>query len=217
MIKVPEVVKELLENDEVAIEALQAGLLNFSAYADKIHRQVENATFKKVMKGTVVVALSRLAKTTNVKPPRKPDVKVKNLKLTSSLACVSFKKTVDLQRKLAVIHPFTISTNDLFSVIEGVSEVTVICSEESLEELLKHITSPIKSKFTNLAAITAQLPEEYAHTPNIYHVLINSLAAKRINIVEIVSTYTEISFLVKKEDMENALKALNIYFRNKNT
>jgi len=217
MIKVPEVVQELLQNDEVALEALQAGLLNFSAYADKIHKKVEKLTFKPVKKGTVVVALTRLVKKAHLAPQRKPDIQLTNLRLTSSLVCLSFKKTADLQRQLAVIHPFNISTNDLFSVTEGVTEVTIICSEDSLADILKHIKAPIKSQFSDLVAVTAQLPEEATHIPNVYHVLINSLASKRINIVELVSTFTEISFLVKKDDMETTLKALNLYFPSKKT
>ncbi len=212
MIKVPSVVQELLQNDEVALEALLAGLLNFSAYADVIHKKVEKLTFKPVKRGTIVVSLTRLAKKGKLQPQLRPDVKITNIRLTSSLAGLSFKKTADLQRNLAVIHPFNISVNDLFAVTQGVGEITIICSEESKQELLKHIKAPIKSQLHNLAAITVQIPKEYIHIPNVYHVLISSLASKRINIVELVSTFTEISFVVNKEDMETAFKMLNMYF-----
>lgn len=212
MIKVPDVVEELLLNDEVALEGLQAGLLNFSAYADKIHGKVEKLTLKPVKKGTVVVAIARLAKKGKFQSPLRPEVKLTNIKLTSSLTCLTFKKTPDLQRQLAVIHPFNLATNDLFSVTEGVSEVTLICSEDSLANILKHMKAPIKSQYNDLVAITVQLPKEYDAIPNVYHVLFTSLASKRINIVELVSTFTEISFLVKKEDMETAFKILNLYF-----
>lgn len=212
MLKVADIVADLINSNELALESMRAGLLNLSAYADKIHSQVENATLKEVQKGTIVVALSRLAKDTIKEPQLKPEVKVKNLKLTSSLACVSFEKTADLQRKIAVLHPFQIAQNDLFAITEGASEVTLICNEGGLEEITKKIKAPIKSHFTDLVAITLSLPEHYAQTPNVYHVLINALASKRINIIEVVSTYTEISFLVAKEDMEEALKALNLFF-----
>lgn len=217
MIKVTDVVQDLILMDELALEALSAGLLNLSAYADKIHSQVENATFKEVQKGTIVVALSRLSKRAASKPQLKPEVKIKNLKLTSSLACTNFEKTADLQRKIAVLHPFQVSTNDIFSVTEGLNEVTIVCSEESIDQITKSLNSPIKSQFADLVAVTLKLPEHYAQIPNIYYVLINSLAVKRINLIEIVSTFTEISFIVKKEDMEKTIKALNIYFKGQST
>lgn len=212
MLKVSDIVADLIKSDELALESMRAGFLNLSAYADKIQSQVENATFKEVQKGTVVVALSRLAKDAARQSQLKPEVKVKNLKLTSSLACVSYEKTPDLQRKIAVLHPFQIASTDLFAISEGVTEITLICSENSLDEIIKKIKAPIKSQFSDLVAITLQLPEHYSQTPNVYFVLLNALAAKRINLVEIVSTYSEISFLVNKRDMEEALKALNLFF-----
>ncbi len=213
MIKVTEIVADLIRSDELALESMRAGLLNLSAYADKIRPQVENATYKEVQKGTIVVALSRLSKNAALEPQLKPEVKVKNLKLTSSLVCLNFDKTADLQRKIAVLYPFQVTANEIFSVTEGLNEITFICSEESMDKIIRELKSPIKSQFSDLVAITLQLPEHYAQTPNVYHVLINSLAAKRINIVEVVSTFSEISFLVKKEDMEEAIKALNLFFK----
>jgi len=48
--------------------------------------------------------------------------------------------------------------------------------------------------------------------PNVFYVLFSALAAKRIVILEVVSTFTEITFLVKRDDMEQTLAALNTYF-----
>ena len=50
MIKITDTVLDLISADELALEAMRAGLLNYSAYADKIHSQVENLTKKPVKK-----------------------------------------------------------------------------------------------------------------------------------------------------------------------
>lgn len=213
MIKITDVVANLIESDELALESLRAGLLNLSAYADKIHSQVENITYKEVQKGTIVVALSRISKNlSDLTPTLKPEVKLSNLSVKSALSAITFEKTPDIQRKVAVLHPFQLTTDDLFAVSEGPSEVTLICHEKSKEKILKHFIVKPKSEFSDLVAITAEFPKEYANTPNIYFVVIGALAAKRINIIEIVSTLNETTFLISKDDLEEAVGALNLYF-----
>lgn len=214
MIKVTDIVEQIVKSDELALESLREGLLNLSAYADKIHSQVENATFKEIRKGTIVVALSRLAKDIEADktPPLKPQLKLNNIGVKSSLYGIVFDKTADIQRKISVLHPFQISIDDLFALSEGSSEVTLICTDKSKDKILSHFGAPAKFEFDDLVAITVQYSKDFAQTPNIYYVLISALAQKRINIVEIIANYTEVSFIVKKQDMEEALAALNMYF-----
>ncbi len=214
MIKVADIVEQLIKTDELALESLRGGLLNLSAYADKILPQVRNATWNEAKKGTVVVALSRFAKTlaSDKTPSLKPNLQLSDIGVKSSLSGIVFDKTADIQRKIAVLHPFQISLDDLFSISEGPTEVTLICTDKSKEKILKSFDTSPKYLFEDLVAITVKYEEEYAKLPNVYYVLVSALAHKRINIVEIVANFTEVSFIIKKEDMEEALKSLNVYF-----
>lgn len=212
MIKVPNVVLELIQTDEIALEALRSGLLNLSAYAEKIHKRVENATKKPVKKGTIVVALSRLIKNLPKTAVLLPNIRLTNLSITSSLAILTYEKTAETQRKIAVLHPFTLATQDMFSVTEGPTEVTIVCSEKAKEKLMKHFGGKPKNRYADVVAVTAGLAKEFVGKPNVFYVLLGALAGKRIPILTIVNTNTEIAFLVKRDDMEQTLAALNIYF-----
>lgn len=217
MITVTQAVSEILQTDELALEALRAGLLNLSAYALKISARVENATFKKVKKGTIVVALSRAVKHLPEAPLLSPHVALTNLGVKSALTVLTYKKTADMQRKISVMNPFILGIHELFAVTEGQEEITIICADSAKDLFLRHagINIKPKSQFHSVVAITASLKEKDIQTPNLLYTLLRTLAVKRINIIELVSTYTEISFIVKKEDMETALAALNVYFANK--
>ncbi len=212
MIKVSDIVVELIERDEVALESLRAGLLNLSAYAEKIHRQVENATKKPVKKGTIVVALSRASKSLAKTTPLLPDVRLTNLRITSSLAILSYPKTPEIQRKVSVLHPFTLAVQDMFSLTEGPAEVTIVCSEKAKEKLLRHFGGKAKATHNDVVAVTCAFDEKMVGQPNVFYVLFSALAAKRTVILQIVSTATEITFLVKQDDMEQTLAVLNTYF-----
>lgn len=211
MITVAQAVSEMVTKDELASEALAAGMLNLSAYTDIIHKQVEKATFKEVKRGTIVVALSRLAKLPSKgKKPLKPDVKIDNLSVKSALCSLTYDKTLDTQRNVAVLNPFKVSISDLFSVTESASEITLICTQRVLASVRQHMGPP-KSEVGDLVAVTAYVGKKYARLPNLHYVLFSALASKRIPIVEIVTSYTEISFIVDKKDMEETVKTLNVY------
>lgn len=213
MIKVSDVVLEILNSDELALEAMRSNLLNFSSYADKIHTQVENLTKKPVQRGTVVVTLTRIAKNlSKTTPPLRPDVQINNLSIKTGLTSLTFEKTVDLQRKVAVLNPFQISTTDLFSVIEGHSELTVVVTESALREVKKFLGTDPKAEIAYLAAITCEFDKKYAHIPNFYYTLLSSLATKRISVKQIISNFTEITFIVSEKDLDKAIYSLNAFY-----
>lgn len=213
MIKVTDTVLELIESDELALETARAGLLNLSAYADKILPQVENSAKKPVKKGTIVVALSRIIKNNHSSVASlKPDIQLSDLSIKSSLCALTYEKTADLQRRIAVLHPFQISITDLLTITEGPTEITLIVSDKAKEKIMKQMRVKPKQETDNLVAVTAAYNKEFTNLPNLHFVLLSALAAKRIQIIEIISTFTETTFIVKKEDMEQTLKALNFYF-----
>ena len=146
MIKITDTVLEIIQTDEIASEALRTGLLNLSAYADKIHKNVENATKKPVKRGTIVVALSRITKHLPNAAALIQDVSLTNIGIKSSLTILTYKKSIDTQRKISVMNPFLLPINDLFSVTEGPEEITIICSDRSKDIILKNICSKPKTK-----------------------------------------------------------------------
>ena len=212
MISVSNAVLEVIKEDEIALEACIQDLLNYSAYAEKIQKLVEEKTFKKVKKGTIVAALSRIAKR-KLKdiPLLKPEVKIHNLSVKAPLYTMVYNKTSDVQRRVSTLNPFLVSPADIFSVTECTTEILVSCSEKPREFIKKHIGIIPKKEFENIVAITAQFSEQYSEIPNLLHVLFTALAHKRINLMYVVSGYTEISFLVERKNLEETLKTLDGY------
>jgi hypothetical protein len=61
----------------------------------------------------------------------------------------------------------------------------------------------------NLASLTLRFPSRYLHTPNTTFALLRPLALNRINIVEVVSTYTELTVIVAEKDLQAAFAVLS--------
>src|SRR3989344_4096525 len=209
MINVSLKVGEIIRRDEVALEAMRGGLLNLSAYADKIHKEIEELTKKPVKRGTIVVALARMREELVKLPPLSPDIRMTNLSIKSGFNAFTYEKTLDIQRKIAMLHPFLLPLNDLFSITEGPSEITIIFAHRSKNMIKKHFSIAAKAEYEEIVAVTIQFPEEFSSVPNFLYSIFSKLAAKRINLIEVVSTFTEISFIVKREDMSEIVATFN--------
>jgi hypothetical protein len=74
------------------------------------------------------------------------------------------------------------------------------------KHVLKHF--PIKPKIVvhNLAAIGVSFDKKHFDIPNTFFSLISILARARINIAEIVSTYTELIFIVSEKDFSKSVE-----------
>ena len=93
MINISEKLKEILENDEIALEPTKAGFLNFSAYASSIHKELEKKCKKSIKHSTIVVSLTRIAKTLKKEADLKPTVYIEDLSIKSPLYELTYEKT----------------------------------------------------------------------------------------------------------------------------
>jgi hypothetical protein len=215
MLKIAIIVEEIITRSEVAYFALTAGYLNLSAYALSIKEEVEKRALKSVRQGTIVTALSRLAKTLPAQGQVLPRFIAENLAVRTGLAEIAFEKTknnLDLLRFLYKEDRFFAA--DFFTVTHGVNELSIILPENLAPAVLKlYGKQKPKLSVNHLASLTVRFNEKYFVVPNIIFSLIRPLALKRINVVEIVSTYTELTFIVGEKDLPESFLILNSLLR----
>lgn len=210
MRKVADAVLQLIQTDETALESFREGILNLSAYAEKVQPSVEKLTYKDVKKGTIVVALSRLSKT-DLKGDSKPKIQISHLSTRSPLTAFTYQKTSDTQRRVSTLNPYILTSSDLFGMIEGESEIVLIASEKAVDLIKDHIGVIPKTENPNLVAITAQFSESLKNTHTFLNTLLSTLIAHKIDILYALPTSNEISFIMDASFMEQAISAFNMY------
>jgi hypothetical protein len=104
-------------------------------------------------------------------------------------------------------------TDEFFTITQGMHEITIICSEELKEKVLSSINFSPKVMISDLIALSVRFPTTYISVPNTIYSLVGILALRHINIMEIVSTYSELTFILQKEEMKSAIDALEDYSR----
>ncbi len=213
MLTVTDAVRKILFSSDVPLEAMRSGILNFSAYAQSIHSQVEKMTWKTVKLGTIVVALTRIATTLEQVPTLRPQVKIDDLKIKFPLVDVSYEKTDALVQKLSKLQAaLDITTKKVFVVTEGSSEITIIASQELHDAILSHFSVKPKGDFKDLVGITVSFDQHYLSVQNVIYALTSSVASKRINIIELISTYSELMFVIEEKDRQECVEALQEHF-----
>ena len=97
---------------------------------------------------------------------------------------------------------------EIFRIIEGISAITIITTEEFLDNINKYFKNKIILENRNLAEITIKSPKEIETTPGAYAYLCSLFGENNINIVEALSCWTDTIFLVDEEDAGKVINLL---------
>jgi hypothetical protein len=210
MYKIIDAVKEKLTEDLDARTALIRGIMNYSAYAELILADIENRMFKTIDKQTIVVALSRISKS-NFWQATDTDVRLTNLTIHPGLIDFTVERTAENLRLINKIEKNIGAGFDrFFTITLSTGEITII-ADQTLKVMIMKVLAEAKfiSKFTGLNGITVKFSQSYLSVPNTIYSLTKKLAASNVNIIEIVSTATELTYLVAAAETELAVRALN--------
>ncbi len=214
MIKISDITEELLREDAVALRALHRGVLNHSAYAEEILPEVELRTMKPVTKNSIAMAISRLADTIREESYILPQIALTDVSIKAPLIDVTYPKTEQVISALADVRSALARRDSSFSMItQGTREVTVIVDEHSLGLLQELMPEEPTALYRNLVAVSVSFSESYLDEPNLIYGLLESAVVHQINLVEVVSTYTELTAVVQRQDMDEMLQAWQRFLR----
>lgn len=210
MITIPEVVEEIICHSSFLEEGLYKGIVNYSALARIIKPEIESRLFKSIKEGAIIMALRRISKNNKLNHNFKkifsnaPDMIVR-----SNLVEFTFLNSESLSTKLKELFSETENQNQyFFTVTQGVFETGIITSKE-LESKIKSIfKEKIIRTLLDLSSITIKLPEENVTTPGVYYFILKILAWQNINVIEVVSTYQEITLVLETKNIDTAFSAL---------
>ena len=211
MITVSEIVEKIIVGSPLLEEALYEGLINYSALARKIKPEVQKELMKNVQEGAILMAIRRLSKKIRPKTDVKkilqsnPDLIVRSNLIELVIANIDF--SIENHKKLLALAEE--QENTFMTITEGVFETTIIASRELLTEIQAILPKrKIIKELLDLSSITIRLPKENIYTPGLYYFFLKSLAWEGINVVEVVSTYTEFTIILEDCEVDRAFSVL---------
>ena len=211
MVTVSHIVKKIVSGQPFVEEGLANGIISIANLAEQIQPKIENELNKKIKLPAVVMALRRYAD--EISGHRKKTAKFDytgEILMKTNICDFTVVKSTSLMAKLKTIHNLVnFERGDTLNVILGNNEVSIIINEKYMEKLVRFLSGEkTLNKEDNLVALTIIFTGDFVHTPGVIFNAVRKLAWESINIYEIISTMTELTFILNKKDSMKAYEVL---------
>jgi len=213
MIKISQLVEEYIENRPFLYEALTQRIINNAALAEKIQPELEEKTKSKIKFQTINMAIRRFSEKNEIKNSAKMPKFSKNtdIILRSNLIEITIEKTRESQNIIKHLYEqINIKQGDILTITQGINEIMFLTNTKHLE-LIKNTTSnnSIKDITKHLSSLTINIPIDFKETVGFFFMISKTLSWENINIVDIVSTLTEITVIIDEENASKTFDVLN--------
>jgi len=193
-------------------EALYKGIINNSALAEIFLPEVEKVLKKPVKFSSVNMAIRRFAEKgtghfnfASFDP--KTDITVKN-----DLLALTIQKTD--YTGMYVDHLF--KQPGFLTFTNGLDEAMMIMHQDTdYGEVISD--NIVKKRVDHLSGLSIKIPEDAVASVGLFYIITRDFAWQNIPIIDIISTYTELTVLVKEDDAARSLEIIRKLIKNKVT
>lgn len=211
MVSIARICEKLISKKPFLQEALSTGIINYSSLAETMQNDVESEYGKKVTSSAIIMGLRRLQEKLQEIPITKSKFSIEsNIVITSDLFEFTIIRYPETYKLISKFYDIIDSKGgDFLTVTTGTYEITVICSKKYKNKFLKLVNKDdVLMVIDELSALTIKLPKYGIELPGIFYLITKALAWENINIVEIVSTYTDNTLILNSNDIGRAYNVL---------
>ncbi|MDY7029701.1 MAG: hypothetical protein SVR04_15525 [Spirochaetota bacterium] len=211
MESVSSMVKKLLNQKPFLMEAFERGILSYGNLAEEFKPEIEHALSKTVKDSAIVMALRRYAEEV-----RKHNAHFSRGKLSceivmkTNICDFNVRKTEGLLERLKDLYEIVhLGRGDFLNITIGTEEISIAVSDKYREQVEQFLSDEQKIDFRNgLVSLTLIFSGDFMHTPGIIFQTLRKLAWENINVYEIISTMTELTVVISRDDSLKGYEAL---------
>ena len=208
MVTASHLVKKIVGENSFLMEAMGRELISYGNLAEQLKPEIE----RKIKEPAVIMALRRYAEEL-----QGFDKKVRKFKfegeilMRTNIIDFNVVKSNNMLAKIKNLYSLIdFEKGEILNIILGNNEVSIITNEKCEKKLLNFLSGEkILNKEFDLVSLTVSFySKDFIETPGVIFTAIRKLAWNNINIFEIVSTMTELTFILKKKDSIKAYNSL---------
>lgn len=210
-------VGKIIEKQPFVLDSLSKGLINHAALADSMIPELEEKLKKKIKFSAVNMAIRRLSE--KLEKTYKPKIKFRkntDLTLKSNLVAYIIKNQTNISIALRqVYNKIHVDRGDFLTITNGLHETMIVINavhEADIEEIFQK--KNIAKKINGLSGINMNLPSEAIETPGLYYFIIQAIFWNNISLIDLVSTFNELTVIVKDEDATETFDTLRRLVKN---
>ncbi|HVQ00754.1 MAG TPA: hypothetical protein VMT57_04495 [Candidatus Thermoplasmatota archaeon] len=207
---VSHVVQKIVNDKIFLLEPMMRGIIAYGSLAELLKPEVEAELGKEVKNHAIVMALRRYAETLAAEHKTIVFDYSSEIILKTDICDIAMHRSPTLLSKLKRLYDIVdFEKGDILNIIHGQREVSVVTNERYREKLLKILSGEtILNIERDLVSLTLTYSKDFLYTPGVIYNIVRSIAWENINIYEIVSTNTELTFILNKKDGIKGYKVL---------
>ncbi len=211
MITVPQKVDEIVKRSPFLMSLMSEGLINISSMARKMKPEIQDSLIKKVSDASIIMALKRLSMNLQYVDKKDFSKHLGDISLKSGLFESTYKNSKTLYEKIERLLN-KVSKNDAvyLTFVKGVWQTTLIASKSVKDDVFRIFEDEeLETYFDDLSGITVKLINEHILEPGIIAYVLDNLAWQGVNVLEVVSTFDELTVIIEDKDVETAFGLIN--------
>lgn len=218
MVTVSHIVENKIKKKPFLEEALVKGLINYSALAEEMKKDIEKELGNNVKTSAVMMALRRAQEKLSRSFVRKSELSLKETDISakSDLFEITVLKSDSIIKNIIRLYDIIdFSHGDFLTITHGINEITMISNKKYKNEIEKILEDErIIKLIGSLASLTIKIPIEAINSEGLFYTITKSLSWENICITEIVSTLTELTFILKEDDIPRAFSVMKKLMEN---
>ena len=205
-----EVTRRYIEDHPAIRDCLSFNIINFTSLARKIRGETGLANQE-----AIEVACRRYQR--QMRTERSLEERVREvvrrsrLEVRSRVAIITARNDWEmLGQVLETGRELLADRRHLLQLLEGPGALTILCEEDLVEPVLASIgRRATLGVHTHLSALTVRSPEVIDETPGVHAFLAGALFRAGINSLELMSVFTDSTFVVREQDVLHAFRVLS--------
>jgi len=186
---------------------LSRKLVNYRSLAREIKPQVALKMGREVNLQSIVSALRRMPlNQESRKEPIEEILSRSEINLRYDLGLVTVPLARDTPGKVQKVHHRI--GGEGYLLLQGMESLTIAAKDSHLDFLEEIFQGSLLRKEEGLAGVVVKSPEEIAETPGVIARVASLLSVESINIVEMMSSYSETFFLVEEGQALACIEAI---------
>ena len=210
MVTISHIVQKIINDKTFLLDPMSRGIVAYGSLAEQIKPEIEEELGKEVKTHAIVMALRRYAESLKAKHKKIIFDYSSEIILKTDICDLSLLRSTSLLNKLKRLYDVVdFEKGDILNIIHGRHEVSVVTNERYRDKLLNLLTGEkILNIEKNLVSLTLTYSKDFLYTPGVIFNIVRNIAWENINIYEVVSTNTELTFILNKKDAIKGYKVL---------
>jgi hypothetical protein len=216
MSNITQISRQLIETIPFIEEGLYKKIVHYGGLAKYLQPEIEKQLKKKVKISAIIMGLRRIGEEIQEKhlsEIKKLEIKSEILVRSDlfEITIINSKKTIN---KIKNIHSLiNFKKKDFLAITQGIYETTIITNKIYIDKIKKMFSKEeIEIIIQELSALILRISPESWKIVGLFYIVIKKLSWYNIGIIEIVSTLTEMTFIIRKEDTGRAFDVFSKEF-----